>query len=193
MALEQGDLHPDPVRQFAAWYATASVAHPEEVAVATATPDGRPSVRMALLRGYGQRGFVFYTDRSSRKGRELQINPRAALAFHWDERQVRVEGIAAPVSDEESDAYWRGRPLESRYSALASHQSQPVTDRTELEDAVARLRAKYGDDPPRPQRWGGVRITADAYEFWQRGPNRLHDRFRYEQAVGGWRLQRLAP
>ena len=184
--MHRDELDPDPLRQFAAWYEGN-----DAVALATATPDGVPSARMVLLKGFDPSGFVFYTGYESRKGRELDANPRAALLFHWDGpgRQVRIEGPVARVSAEESDAYWASRPLGSRQSAAVSEQSTPIASREELEVRVAGLR----DEPARPARWGGYRLTPEAYEFWQHRDDRLHDRFRYERASAGWRMERLQP
>jgi pyridoxamine 5'-phosphate oxidase len=192
--LRRRDLEPDPLQQFAAWFADARAAGgrlPEAVALATATPDGEPSVRMVLLKGFDADGFVFYSGYDSRKGRELATNPRAALLFYWDAlgRQVRIEGSVGRVSDEESDAYWATRPLRSRLSAAASEQSAPVADRAELERRVAALSA----DPPRPERWGGYRLAPESYEFWLHRDDRLHDRFRYERVADGWLIERLQP
>ena len=188
------DLEPDPLAQFAGWFEAARAAGgrlPEAVALATATPDGAPSARMVLLKGFDAEGLVFYSGYESRKGRELAANPRAALLFYWDAlgRQVRIEGAVTRVSDEESDAYWATRPLGSRLSAAASEQSAPVGSREVLESRVAALSA----DPPRPARWGGYRLVPEVYEFWQHRDDRLHDRFRYERAADGWTVQRLQP
>jgi pyridoxamine 5'-phosphate oxidase len=181
------DLDPDPLRQFAAWYPGD-----DAVALATATPEGAPSARMVLLKGFDERGFAFYTGYESRKGCELEANPRGALLFYWAEpgRQVRVEGPVSRVSPEESDAYWASRPVGSRLSAAASEQSAPIRDREELERRVAAL---GGEPPPRPERWGGYRLAPEAYEFWQHRDDRLHDRFRYQRAGDRWRLGRLQP
>ena len=189
MELRRRDLDPDPLAQFAAWFAGQS----EAMALATAAADGQPSVRMVLLKGFDERGFVFFTSYGSRKGRELEANPRAALLFHWQPlgRQVRVEGTASRVPADESDAYFRSRPLGSRLSAIASAQSEPVAARTELE---ARVAALEGDpDPPRPADWGGYALAPAAYEFWQHRDDRLHDRFRYERDGAAWRIERLQP
>jgi len=196
LELRRRDLDPDPLAQFAAWFAAAGEAGvpvPEAAALATAAPDGAPSLRMVLVKGFDARGFVFFTNYASRKGRELAANPRAALLLHWQPlgRQVRVEGEVSRVPEQESDAYFRSRPLPSRLSAIASSQSDPVAERAELE---ARVAALEGDaDPPRPAEWGGYVLAPEAYEFWQHRDDRLHDRFRYERESGGWRIERLAP
>ena len=192
--LRRRDLEPDPLKQFAGWFEDARAAGgrlPEAVALATATADARPSARMVLLKGFEPDGFVFYSGYESRKGRELEENPHAALLFYWDAlgRQVRIEGPVERVSAAESDAYWASRPLGSRLSAAASEQSAPVGSREELE---RRVSASAGE-PSRPERWGGYRLAPEAYEFWQHRDDRLHDRFRYERAGGGWRIERLQP
>jgi pyridoxamine 5'-phosphate oxidase len=195
--LRRADLDPDPLRQFNAWYEAAHTAgeqFPQAFALATATADGHPSVRMVLLKGTDETGFVFYSSYESRKGRELEANPRAALCFYWHDlgRQARIEGSVARVTDDEADAYFATRPLGSRLSASVSRQSEPVASRAALEDAVAELRS-LGDEVSRPARWGGFRVAPEAYEFWQHRDDRLHDRFRYTRVDDGWRIERLAP
>jgi pyridoxamine 5'-phosphate oxidase len=192
--LSERDLLPDPLHQFAAWFDEAPGVR-EAMALATADRSGAPSVRMVLLKGFDERGFVFHTNYASRKGRELDANPRAALLFYWRElgRQVRIEGSVQRTSREESEAYYRTRPPGARLSAWASPQSQPVVDRAELEARVDDARKRFGDDPPLPDGWGGVRVVPTAYEFWVHDDDRLHDRFRYERDGDAWRVQRLAP
>jgi pyridoxamine 5'-phosphate oxidase len=196
--LRRADLDSDPLRQFAAWYSQAAdaVATPEAVVLATATASGAPAARMVLLKGFDQRGFVFYTNYFSRKGQEIAQNPRAAMLFHWTPlgRQVRIEGAVHRIDAAESDAYFKTRPPGSRFSAAASPQSRPVESRSVLEDAVGALVARYPeDDVPRPDEWGGLRLVASEYEFWQHGDDRLHDRFRYRREDEAWRIERLGP
>jgi pyridoxamine 5'-phosphate oxidase len=198
--LREADLHPDPVEQFRRWFGdvlNADLHEPNAMILATANPDGRPSARVVLLKGFDGRGFVFYTNYEGRKARELEENPRAALLFYWGEleRQVRVEGRASRVPGEESDAYFRGRPRGSRIGAWASEQSRPVEGREVLERRVRELEAEYeGREVPRPPFWGGYRVEPEAIEFWQGRENRLHDRLLYRRADdGGWKVERLQP
>ena len=189
----------DPLTRFESWLEEARAAEgvgAEALAVATATPAGEPSVRMVLLKGFDEHGFVFFTNYSSRKGAELEQNPRAALLFHWPVlgRQVRVEGPVTRVTREESEAYAHGRPRQSQLSALASPQSRPVRDRDWLERRVEELDREHpGAELPVREDWGGYRVAPDAWEFWQHRDNRLHDRQRYEKTADGWRVERLAP
>jgi pyridoxamine 5'-phosphate oxidase len=196
--MDERDLDADPLRQFERWFGEArdaGVEVPEAMALATATPDGRPSARVVLLKGADGRGFAFYTNYESRKGGELAANPRAALLFHWRPpgRQVRVEGRVERVEADESEAYFRTRPLGSRLAAWASPQSRPLEDRAELERLYADAAERFGEDVPLPPAWGGFRLVPDAYEFWEHGDDRLHDRVRYERDAGGWSRRRLAP
>ena len=198
--LHAGDLDPDPLALFSRWFEEAcehGAFEPEAMALATSTPQGAPSVRMVLNKGFDQRGFVFFTNYGSRKGAELQANPRAALLFHWPElgRQVRVEGTVARMPRPEIEAYARGRSRASQLSALASPQSRPVESREWLEREVQALQSRYGDkELPVKEGWGGYRLEPAAWEFWQHRPNRLHDRFLYlPRKDGGWRVERLGP
>jgi pyridoxamine 5'-phosphate oxidase len=196
--LLESDVDPDPLRQFAIWFAEAGKAGmraPEAMAVATAAPEARPSVRMVLLKGFDERGFVFFTGYESRKGGELAANPRAALLFYWDPlgRQVRIEGPVERVAESESDAYFASRPRGAQVSASVSPQSRPVSSREELEALAGELEAREGEIP-RPPGWGGYRVVPETYEFWQHRSNRLHDRLRYTRDGGGdWRIERLGP
>jgi pyridoxamine 5'-phosphate oxidase len=197
--LREQDVDPDPLQQFAGWFdeaRQAGIEHPEEVAVATASPDGVPSVRMVLCKGYDADGFVFFTNYASRKGAELVANPRAALLFYWAAlgRQVRVEGPVRRTSRERTAAYVQSRPRGSQLSAMASPQSQVVASRGALEDRVEELAAHYAEaELPVPERWGGFLIVAERYEFWQHRDDRLHDRLLYTPGRDGWKVQRLAP
>jgi pyridoxamine 5'-phosphate oxidase len=189
----------DPLTLFESWLAEARDAEgfdADAMAVATATPDGAPSARMVLLKGFDERGIVFFTNYGSRKGDELERNPHAAILFHWPSlgRQVRIEGPVSRVERSESEAYARSRPRESQLSALASPQSQVVPDREWLERRVEELdREHAGQELPVRDDWGGYRVEPVAWEFWEHRDNRLHDRHRYERDGDGWRVERLAP
>jgi pyridoxamine 5'-phosphate oxidase len=197
--LRRADLDSDPLEQFRRWFAEAGAAVevPEAMALATASADGAPSVRMVLLKGCDERGLAFFSHHTSRKGRELESNPQAALLFHWSPlgRQVRVEGKVEHVSPEESDAYFATRPRGAQIGALASRQSEPLGSRAELDDRLAEVTAELGDSSvPRPPTWGGFRLVPAAWEFWQHRASRLHDRFRYErEPSGAWQIERLFP
>ena len=202
--MDEHDLDPDPLRQFRRWFGEAreaGVEVPESMALATSTPDGRPSLRMVLLKDADESGFGFHTNYESRKGGELDANPRAALLFYWQPqdrqikgRQVRIEGRVERVQGNESETYFRTRPLGSRLAAWASPQSRSLADRGELERLYADAAARFpGDDVPRPPYWGGFRLVPDAYEFWQHADNRLHDRIRYACDGEAWKRERLAP
>jgi len=201
VAVDEASVDPDPMTQLSRWLEVARAAGepmPEAMALATATSQGRPSSRMVLLRGIGHQGLVFYTDRESDKGRELTTNPCAAALFHWllpVHRQVRVTGAVEMVDDTQSDAYWQSRPPGARRSAVASHQSEVVVSRAVLEERVAELAEAFPEDtgPPRPPRWGGYLIRPEVVELWEEGADRLHDRLRYQDQSGDWRIERLSP
>lgn len=197
--LSEADAGPDPLALFHLWFGqalAASVPEPNAMTLATATPDGRPSARIVLLKACDDRGLTFFTNYRSRKGRELANNPHAAVVFFWHavERQVRVEGVVEQVTPAESDDYFATRPADSRLGAWASDQSEVLPDRAELERRHREFMARYPEgNVPRPPHWGGYRLVPDAWEFWQGRPGRLHDRLRYRRAVGGWVRDRLSP
>jgi pyridoxamine 5'-phosphate oxidase len=196
--LRRADLAADPLVQFHRWFeeAGAAVRAPEAAAIATATADGVPSVRMVLLKGFDEDGIVFHTHATSRKGRELEANPRAALLCYWDPlgRQVRVEGRVERVPDADSDAYFAGRPRGAQIGAHASRQSEVIPDREALERRVAELEGELdGGEVARPESWVGYRLVPETWEFWQHRDSRLHDRFRYRRDAGAWVIERLAP
>ena len=198
-SLDEHNVALDPIAQFSRWFQEAmgsACAEPNAMTLATAEQDGRPSARIVLLKGFDARGFVFFTNYRSRKGRELALNPQGALLFHWIEleRQVRIEGEVEMVAREESDEYYASRPLGSRLGAWASPQSEVIARREELQSRLSEVSAKFGDDPPRPEHWGGYRLAPDIVEFWQGRPNRLHDRVRYiRESATVWKIERLAP
>jgi pyridoxamine 5'-phosphate oxidase len=196
--LLESHADPDPLVQFGRWFDDAAtvVPNPEAMAVASVGRDGRPSVRMVLLKSWGEDGFVFHTNYDSQKGRELAQNPHAALLFYWEPRgrQVRIEGAVERTGEEESDAYFATRPRGGQIGAYASHQSEVVGSRALLDTMVSARAAEFaGQEVPRPPWWGGVRVRPQVYEFWQNRDDRLHDRLRYEPAPDGWRMARLQP
>jgi pyridoxamine 5'-phosphate oxidase len=197
--LGNGDVLADPIEQFRAWFEEARAAQlrePNAMTLATAAPDGAPSARIVLLKGIDARGFAFYTDYRSRKAAELEANPRAALVFHWMEleRQVRVTGRVGRVTAAESEAYFATRPVGSRIGAWASHQSQVIASRAELERRESEVAARFAEgDVPLPPHWGGYRVVPESVELWQGRPSRLHDRLQYVRDGDGWRIARLSP
>ena len=196
--LLESDLDPDPLRQFERWFVEAGNVSraPEATAIATATASGVPSVRMVLLKRFDGTGFVFHTNYDSRKGRELDANPRAALVLYWDAlgRQVRIEGRVERISREETEDYFRSRPRGAQIGAHVSRQSEPIASREELESRIAaETEARDGEEVPLPEWWGGYRVVPEVYEFWQHRDDRLHDRFRYRQEGDGWIVERLQP
>jgi pyridoxamine 5'-phosphate oxidase len=197
--LEESSVAPDPTVEFARWFEEAlkaKVQEPNAMTLATATADGAPSARIVLLKGFDERGFVFFTDYRSRKAGELKQNARAALVFYWPEleRQVRITGSTAETDREESEAYFRSRPRGSRIGTWVSHQSQVVGSRAELEQRIQEVERRYpGEDIPLPPYWGGFRLQPESLEFWQGRANRLHDRIRYLRSGAAWRIERLSP
>ncbi len=198
-SLTESAVDPDPIIQFRTWMneaLDAELPEPNAMTVATVGADGKPSARVLLIKGVDQRGFVFFTNYDSHKGRDLEANPHAALVFYWIEleRQVRIDGRVEKLPDEESDAYFNSRPLDSRIGAWASNQSRELSSRLALVANAAKYAARYVMNPPRPPHWGGYVVIPEAIEFWQGRPSRLHDRIRYtRQANGSWKIVRLAP
>jgi len=197
-SLNETDVAAEPFTQFQRWFdevLRAELPTPNAMTLATVAADGMPSARIVLLKGIDHNGFVFYTSYHSRKGRELTVNPRAALVFYWNEleREVRIEGAVEKVSAAESDEYFASRPLGSRHAAIASPQSEVVASRAMLETRFAAAADDHGDTAPRPAHWGGYRLLPVAVEFWQGRPNRLHDRLLYTRTADRWTISRLAP
>jgi len=196
--LDETASQADPLQQFEQWMTeaiSAQVPEPNAMTLATVGPDLRPSTRVVLVKGFDAQGIVWYTNYDSRKGRQLAGNPFAALQFHWVEleRVVRIEGRVEKVSDAESDAYFKSRPLDSRIGAWASPQSQVISGRSVLVANAAKYGAQFLLQPPRPPHWGGFRLVPDTWEFWQGRKSRLHDRLRYRMDQGQWQRERLAP
>ncbi len=188
----EDELGPDPIAQFDEWYRQAGT---DAMCLVTASADGAPSGRMVLLKGHDDRGFAFYTNFHSAKGRDLAENPKAGLVFHWlPHRQVRVTGTVERIADDEAERYWRNRPRASQLSAWASRQSEVVESRAILEARVVEVEERFPGDVPQPPFWGGFRLRPDSIEFWHHRDDRLHDRLRYRRLdVGGWIRERLAP
>ena len=196
--LEEADVAQDPLEQFTRWMQQAidaQIPEPNAMTLATVSKENRPSTRPVLIKGCDERGIVWYTNYESRKARQISMNPWASLQFHWVEleRVVRIEGKVEKVSTEESEAYYRSRPLDSRIAAWASPQSEVIADRKALEKRVEELNRKYGENPPLPPNWGGLRLVPERWEFWQGRKNRLHDRIVDRKEMGKWLRERLAP
>jgi pyridoxamine 5'-phosphate oxidase len=196
--LDEARAGRDPFALFQRWYEDAVQANlplPGAMTLATVSETGAPNARAVILRGFDDRGFVFYTNYESRKSHELELNPLAHLVFVWLqlERQVRIAGLAAKVSDRESEEFYRSRPLEARLQEWASAQSRPVASRRDLEEALVDAKARFGDDPPRPPHFGGYRVIPNSFEFWQGRDDRLHDRLLFTRSGTDWSIQRLSP
>ncbi len=195
---DEQDAAADPFDQFQRWFDEALKAELPEanaMTLATASREGRPGARIVLLKGFDRRGFTFFTNYASRKGRELAENANATLLFFWPEleRQVRIDGAVDKVAGHESDEYYKVRPLGSRHGAWASTQSAVIPNREVLEERIAQVAREMGEDPPRPPHWGGYRLAPACFEFWQGRPSRLHDRLQYTPHAGAWRIERLSP
>lgn len=197
-SLTEAEVAKNPFAQFSVWWDEAVSSAIDEVnamALSTVSAEGRPSSRIVLLKGFDEQGFVFFTNYNSDKGKQIEKQQFVSLLFFWKEleRQVRIEGIATKVATDESDAYFNSRPVGSRLGAWASPQSQKITDRSVLEQALESIKAEYGELIPRPPHWGGYRVMPSRIEFWQGRSSRLHDRIMYEQVDGNWQISRLAP
>ncbi len=197
-SLDEGDVAASPLAQFDQWFKealNAELPEPNAMTLATCDAQARPSARIVLIKGYDERGFVYFTNYESHKAQDLAANNRAALLFFWPEleRQIRIQGRVEKISAADSDDYYRSRPLASRIGAWASPQSQVLSSRTSLEARVAAFEAEYGDNPPRPAHWGGYRVVPQVMEFWQGRRSRLHDRIQYRLNNGVWKIERLAP
>jgi pyridoxamine 5'-phosphate oxidase len=197
--LDEADLAPDPFRQFARWFQEAldcaAIAEPNAMVLSTVSPEGRPHARLMLLKGFDAKGFLFFTNYQSEKGRDLAAHPRAALTFGWIEleRQIRIEGAVAKTSRADAEAYFKTRPRGSRLGAQASDQSEVIPNRALLEARLAEADARFPDDVPPPETWGGYLLAPERFEFWQGRTNRLHDRLRYRKDGTAWIIERLAP
>jgi pyridoxamine 5'-phosphate oxidase len=197
-SLSASSVSADPFKQFTKWFDEAlksGFLEPNGMTLATSTKDGIPSARVVLLKGYDEKGFVFYSNYKSRKGKELEANPNACLLFYWDklERQIRIDGKVEKASKEESETYFKSRPFKSRVGAWASNQSSVIAGRTVIMKEFLKYLVKFGSNVPLPPTWGGYRLIPSAFEFWQGRPNRLHDRIRYCKLKSGWKIERLAP
>lgn len=195
--LLESQINTDPYHQFEIWFEdvlNSNIYEPNAMILATSL-ENKPSARVVLLKGFDSSGFKFYTNYNSRKGKELSLNPNAALLFYWMEleRQVRIEGRVEKLSREESLEYFNSRPIENRYGALASNQSDIIPNREYLEKKFSEFKEKYGDNPPMPDNWGGYKLIPDRFEFWQGRPGRLHDRIVYQKSENGWKTFRLSP
>ena len=199
MVFAEEDAHYDPIDQFQKWFQNAQATYeqlPERMALATSDKNGRPSVRFVMFREIDNKGFVFYTNYNSRKANELLENPRASVAVHWllSKRQIRIEGHVERIDSKESDSYFENRPRDAQLETWASRQSEVIVNRAWLDQRWMKFDARFQEEVPRPDWWGGYRLVPDVMEFWQQGENRIHDRLLYEKCEGrGWTLNRLAP